>query len=325
VTFDNTKESILLVERLYADLLGAIDPDVAFDAVFQMDPGRAKVLYAQRGALLRLLEARCPPTKQSRMLLESTLRYQTRWLMQKLNQFATPTKKELINSSSLILSWLDAVHHALVAAGGAAQFLELIQSACQAHLADLVTIVVRSTQLHGRMPSEEYEAETQLRVLHLDISTLSEPVIDVGCGRDACLVEWLRSHHIDTVGIDLFSSQVQGCLVADWLEFPFLPKQFGTVVAHLSFSLHFLHQHLRPDGLAARYAHQYMAILRSLRHGGRIAYAPGLPFIERLLPRDRYAVRRFSIERLPIHNHVTNVFSQSLGESPIYACHVERI
>jgi SAM-dependent methyltransferase len=86
----------------------------------------------------------------------------------------------------------------------------------------------------------------------------------------------------------------------DWFDFPFGQKQWGTIISHMSFSTHFLHHHNRPQAAGARcYAERYMEVLRALRSGGVFAYAPGLPFIERLLARERFQVRQKAIASQP--------------------------
>jgi hypothetical protein len=107
----------------------------------------------------------------------------------------------------------------------------------------------------------------------------------------------------------------------DWLNFEFGVNRFGTIVSHQAFSLHFLRHHLTPGDLARRYAVAYRAILGSLRKNGRFVYAPGLPFIERLLPAP-FAVARTELPDALAEN-VRRAFAAS-GEDVAYACHVSR-
>lgn len=125
----------------------------------------------------------------------------------------------------------------------------------------------------------EYSPGLQLRVLGLGLEEVRGPVLDVGCGERRGLVSELRGRGISAEGID----RVHG---DDWLRYAYGIDRWGTVVSHHGFSLHFLHHHLRPGAMALSYARVYMDILRSLRVGGVFAYAPGLPFIEAMLPGD---------------------------------------
>ena len=226
---------------------------------------------------------------------------------------------------TLLRSWLTALHDAFQTTSNAIECKASIERSNQALLREFSALGIGSARSHGPIISKEYSVEAQLTVLCLDTTTIQEPVLDIGCGREASLVKWLRNRQINAIGMDTCTSEVPGCIVADWFQFPWQQAKFGTVIAHLSFSLQFLHQHLRPDGEAEKYARHYVKILHSLSHGGRFVYAPGLPFIERHLSSDQYIVKRYAIERLPNDERAANVFSQGLGESPIYTCHVKRI
>jgi hypothetical protein len=152
----------------------------------------------------------------------------------------------------------------------------------------------------GAVPSEavcaEYSAETQLRVLGLDLRSMHEPVLDVGCGAEAHLVAAMRQFGLDATGIDRHA-EAEHTIAADWSEFRFAPSSWGTVVSHLAMSLHFVHRHLGADAEPAqRYARKYMEILKSLQVGGSFVYAPSLPFIEEMLPVQSYRVRRIPVE-----------------------------
>jgi hypothetical protein len=320
----HTRELTQPIEQLYRELGARIGEDSEFEEQVSLNLECAESLFAQRGDLLTLLDSASPSSEQTRAQLHSHLLQESRWLLQKRNQFTVLSEPDLIRLATLTNDWLKALHAALLAAKSAVECLELLRPHSIAHVQELTALLVCAARPDERIRCEEYSAETQLGVLRLQAATLVQPVVDIGCGRDADLVKWLRGKNVNAVGFDLFDSVGEGCLVADWFEFPFVPDQFGTIIAHLSFSLHFLHQHLRPDGDARRYALQYMAILRSLRRGGSFVYAPGLPFIEGLLPSDQYVVTRYAIDRLPLDERAMDVFAKYLRESPIYACHVER-
>lgn len=138
--------------------------------------------------------------------------------------------------------------------------------------------------------SGEYSAALQLEVLGLQLDTLGEPVLDVGCGPQATLVLALRAAGLQAEGIDRDAPAT--ATVADWLQYAYGSDRWGAVISHLGFSLHLLHHHLAGRQAAFVHAEVYMQILRSLRVGGVFAYAPGLPFLERLLPRAQYEVTR---------------------------------
>lgn len=126
----------------------------------------------------------------------------------------------------------------------------------------------------------EYSPALQIAVLGLN--QVETPVLDVGCGATAALVDYLRDAGIEAVGMDR-DAQAPGVVQADWLTQDYGRGIWGTVISHLGFSLHFLHHHLSDHELAFDYARAYMRILASLRVGGRFAYAPALPFLEAVL------------------------------------------
>ena len=164
--------------------------------------------------------------------------------------------------------------------------------------AELATFV--RTQL-GDEPREvqcsEYSPTLQLEVLGLTLAELAGPALDVGCGAAAGLVHTLRAAGLAAEGID--RDAPADATVADWLQYDYGVDRWGTVISHLGFSLHLLHHHLAGRPAAYVYAERYMQILRSLRTDGVFAYAPGLPFLERLLPRSQYTWTRIELAAHP--------------------------
>jgi hypothetical protein len=196
---------------------------------------------------------------------------------------------------------------------GVVQLLDTERRALESFVADLPGGEERTT-------CAEYSAELQLEVLGLSLSELTEPVLDVGCGEQALLVRWLAERGIEAFGLDRHARGAR-VIRGDWLEFEFGVNRFGTIVSHQAFSLHFLRHHLAPGEVARRYALAYRAILGSLRKTGSFVYAPGLPFLERLLPAP-FVAERTSLPALLAEN-VRKAFAGS-GEDVAYTCHVSR-
>lgn len=170
------------------------------------------------------------------------------------------------------------------------------------------------------VPAGEYSAELQLTVLGLDVEALADPILDIGCGAEARLVTALRARGLRAVGVDRHAA-APDCLAADWMALPIETGSWETIVSHLAFSLQFLRRHYLPGGDARRYAERYMDILRGLRHRGLFAYCPGLPFIEELLPRERYEVAVFPLPE-PLRQRVAALLGDVLGSAPYYASQV---
>lgn len=172
--------------------------------------------------------------------------------------------------------------------------------------------------------SAEYSAELQVNLLGLDQPSPREPILDLGCGEHAHLVAHLRSRGLRAFGVDLAVAAADHLFPVDWFAFPLVPASWGTIVSHLGFAQQFLRQHLDPTGDAARYARRFMEILRALQPGGAFVYAPGLPFIEDLLPREKYLVYRKNVEGLTPDHPIEQALRETLGTSPFYACRIER-
>lgn len=177
----------------------------------------------------------------------------------------------------------------------------------QDHYRNLCDWLVRTNAFAGKMyaPDQEYAQpvacseytpDLQLSILHIELKELLEPVLDIGCGREMNLVNYLRDNGIEAYGIDRFENDNPYYTKTDWLEHNFEPDKWGTVISNLGFSNHFIHHNLRADGNYREYAVKYMEILRSLKTGGAFCYAPDLPFIEKHLDRNKYQYSGFNIE-----------------------------
>ncbi len=145
------------------------------------------------------------------------------------------------------------------------------------------------------VPCDEYSAPLQLNLLNIRLNEIIEPVLDIGCGKEGNLVSFLRQNGIEAFGIDRFAKQNNYCKKDNWLTYDFGEYKWGTIISNLGFSNHFKHHHFRADGNYIEYAKQYMAILKSLVHGGSFCYAPDLPFIEEHLNIDCYFIRKHKI------------------------------
>ena len=121
------------------------------------------------------------------------------------------------------------------------------------------------------------------------------PVLDIGCGKQGKLVNYLSSKGIEAYGIDRFSFTTSNLITADWLEFDYGIKKWGTIISNLGFSNHFKHHHLREDGNYIEYGKTYMNILNSLKVHGNFHYAPDLPFIEKYLDNKHFEMIRSEI------------------------------
>jgi hypothetical protein len=170
--------------------------------------------------------------------------------------------------------------------------------------------------------SATYSPELQLRILSLSIDALEEPILDVGCGEDAALVRHLRAAGKNARGVDREAPLDMGDR-ADWLAYDYGVGKWGTILSHLGFSLHFMHQEMKSSDLAFDYGKTYMRILRSLAKGGTFAYVPGLPFIEPMLLATDFDVKRIPLARELFTENVARV-QEATGLMLQAATHVLR-
>lgn len=138
----------------------------------------------------------------------------------------------------------------------------------------------------------EYTPEFQLSLLGLRVTDLFEPVLDLGCGKNGTLVNYLRDKGIKAIGVDRLVEAKPHLKEADWFNIDLRPASWGTILSHMAFSNHFLFHHRYKHGKPRLYAGLYMRILEALKPGGSFVYSPGLPFIEQFLPADQFNIER---------------------------------
>lgn len=143
----------------------------------------------------------------------------------------------------------------------------------------------------------EYTPELQISILKIDINTLINPFLDIGCGANGHLVNYLKDQGVDAHGIDRYVFPYSNFETADWLEYNYGKERWGTIVSNLGFSNHFNHHNLRKDGKYIEYGKTYMNILHSLKIGGSFHYAPDLPFIENFLDYDCFTITKYVVNR----------------------------
>jgi hypothetical protein len=189
---------------------------------------------------------------------------------------------------------------------------------------DLVAVNVGPSFASGEAICSEYSPALQLDVLKIHPDEMLDPILDLGCGEKGSLVHYLRDRGKLAFGIDRLVRADHYLTRANWLDYPLGNGYWGTIISHMGFSNHFLHHHLRRNGHPERYAWRYMEVLSSLSPGGSFIYAPGMPFMEDLLPGDDYHVARFSLSALS-GSSIDISLQARLGKMVLYSCRVTKL
>jgi 2-polyprenyl-3-methyl-5-hydroxy-6-metoxy-1,4-benzoquinol methylase len=176
-------------------------------------------------------------------------------------------------------------------------------------------------QIHSAM-CHEYSPELQLSILKIDVGRLMEPILDIGCGKSGKLVKFLSAKGLKVVGVDRMVESSEMFVQSEWLNYRLTRNFWGTIIAHMSFSNHFIFHHLYRYGVPEKYAQRYMEILASLKKGGQFIYSPGLPFIEKYLPPSKFALQKFNVE-LP--DSYSNKMHRLVDENIFYTCHAQKV
>jgi hypothetical protein len=154
------------------------------------------------------------------------------------------------------------------------------------HLRDLPTI--------GHIVCEEYSPQLQIDLLRLDVQTLRQPLLDIGCGSRAGLTRHLRALGIDAYGIDRQIEQGETYLQqTDWLDYELDPDTWGTIVSNMAFTNHLHYVGCHNPAQLELYLQKFKEMIEALTIGGSFHYAPSVPLVEERLDPTVYRVECF--------------------------------
>ncbi len=153
----------------------------------------------------------------------------------------------------------------------------------------------------GNVINREYSVGLIEDIYNIKLQNLKEPIIDIGCGRNALLVnELLLLEKDDILGIDRFLNIInKKALEVSWFDFRFEKNTWNTVFANMSFSNNLLYAMKYKEGSICEYYLKYKEIIESLRVGGVFYYAPSLTCIEERLDA-RYSIERTEKEGISV-------------------------
>jgi hypothetical protein len=251
------------------------------------------------------------------------------------NQFITLSPEDQGALARLYLEFVADLADALDQPAQVGGIEQWFLAAVEKHLAALCSLATRlergnsgadASLVHNQVACEEYSAALQLRVLGIELSQLSEPILDVGCGKRGELVRCLRKAGLKAFGVDRLVSPVRYLAEADWLQYRFEPSSWGTIISHMAFSNHFRFHHLYRHGIPETYAAKLVEILNALKPGGELYYAPGLPFIEKLLSPPRYQVSTKAVATPGwARQELAQTGAQLAGEDRFYSTRITRL
>ena len=281
------------LETLAEVPLGDLDGWAARTA--SLSPQFASWLHQERQQVERLVANEPARVRLCRRAADSIMRQ-----LGHRNQFLRVSAERRAALEELFATYLRRLAELAASATSAQQLRERAEIVVEGHVTRVGrfvrTLWEGSSEAADAAYSEpvcaEYAPVLQLDVLGVRPETVLPPVLDIGCGLNAQLVEHLQAMGIEAHGIDRFVTPREHVVEADWLTYDYGTERWGTLVAHMSFSNHFVYHHQAGTEATEQLAKRYMAMLGSLVCGGSFYYAPALPFIEGHLPRREYRVER---------------------------------
>jgi hypothetical protein len=155
---------------------------------------------------------------------------------------------------------------------------------------------LQANPLLRTVPCEEYSAGFQLSLLGLDLNSLIQPVLDLGCGSNGALVKFLRQQGIEAYGVDRLAPREKYFVQSDWFTFDFDRASWGCILAHQSLSIHFIYAYLHQPASTGKFSRLSMSILSAMQEDSFLCYAPGMPFFEEQVEKmEDYLVMRHKI------------------------------
>ena len=171
-----------------------------------------------------------------------------------------------------------------------------IRAFIEAKYPQTLTAGLKAATLLGSVPSSEYSAELQMKLLRIDLKTIKEPILDVGCGGEAYLTRFLREKNLGAYGFDRLIKDKAGYLAeADWFDYEYGYARWGTIVSNLSFANHLVYAQRYKAAEAGKYLKTFSIILDSLKVGGTFTFAPAVDQLEKQIDPIKYRAEKWEI------------------------------
>lgn len=273
-------------------------------AAYTIHPDLLKFAVSERDSIVQILQAEIANASLSRQqgLIHLFLMHTQAYIYQN-NQFILLSAEHRSELEQIYLDYLADMADMLAGCGEGNDLARELRSVITRHLCTLQVFISGLDAAHReahehlintQVVCAEYSPSLQLNMLGINVAILVEPILDVGCGRNGRLVSYLRASGLEVYGVDRIVTSAAYLIEADWIQFTFDALAWGSIISHMAFSNHFLFHHQYRKGIPEIFAQKYMEMLRALKMGGTLYYAPSLPFIEQFLPPARFMIQRKS-------------------------------
>lgn len=143
--------------------------------------------------------------------------------------------------------------------------------------------------------NSEYSAGFQIELLDLDMDKLEDPILVVGSGATGNLVFFLNAQGHRACGIDPSAEDTDVTRASDFLHVDYGKDYWGGILSPLAFIKEMSAAMAAQDGSDLEWVKCYKSILTALKKGGSFIYAPSLPYIEDILPKEQFEITRSTI------------------------------
>jgi hypothetical protein len=151
---------------------------------------------------------------------------------------------------------------------------------------------MRNQKLINKIVCKEYTPELQLNILSLLVSEITEPFLDIGCGENANLVNYLRENSKEAFGFDrIIKLENKYLQRSDWFDYEYGKQKWGTIISNMALSNNFIYTANYKMESLDEYKKLYLRILDSLLLGGIFIYAPSFKKYEEELDLEKYKVK----------------------------------
>lgn len=155
---------------------------------------------------------------------------------------------------------------------------------------------MRNQKMINKIICKEYSPTFQLSILTLNDSNIVEPVLDIGCGESANLVNYLREKSKEAFGIDrIIKNESDYLRKTSWFDYEYGKQKWGTIISNMALSNNFIYAVNNEIELLGGYEKLYLKILDSLVLGGIFIYAPSFKMFEDKLNGEKYEVNNISL------------------------------